>query len=912
MATTVCLDGTLVKVESTTGSENDETTKPATTTTWKWSGKWAFGVKLVPEASKEEQLKQPFEYVYEKEIPPNFVLVPSLSPLPELKPLIIEREIKDDEKKLLSQAAAKAAEVAAKVLADAKSSTGTEVTTDSLTKKEGSDTKSEEPVSVAATSVSAEKSPEASTEAKHPPASQSIENKGSEKKDEAPSRPKQSEISNSNVSGEKKKADEDATGSGASSKTPAAEATTEAGAAVIEEASSSDKNKIEGQVATPTVDKASTPLEKVASVTTPSLSKQTEKKEEATPTPKRPISSIKDKYDGPFEYPDHEPEGGFTFASKLDDDDPEFQEGNAEFPELPPSGYFLGQFDNFSGTKTSQVNERFYLCFQSNPPVSAKYMFPELPEADETTLKKGEVWVRGQGTNSFGIFELAGKWESTTGRMVIQRKYVALAPPPIRKRSPRNKGYLQGAVRTSGTRRKRQPSLKMKQQLEEVTATATAPTLTPTGPKRKRSKSVGPGDSSTPVASSNAIIPSTLSPKNDETGSGKKPLMIDTSVIPNSMAHGNLVATAPTKSTTPTASSNTPKTAKKPRRRRSSKTNTAAASTPTSAPSTSPAFSLKLPPSGDPKLARWRAAHFLYYQRQEPQEGETVPPNPKYVVYEGELFNGLREGTGLCLYNNGLLYEGSWKQNKEHGKGRLWTADRKRLIYDGDFERGRLQGHGIYRYCSVSYYQGEFKENTRNGYGKYVLPDGSVYEGQWSQGMMNGRGIFTWQDGSLYDGEWKDNKRHGQGILRAADGFYYDGSWVGNAMEGRGSATYPQGQKYDGMFSNGRREGRGTLYFTNGAVYEGRFRDDAIDGQGTMKMPRTMVVPIEDDQKDGDGETSGSAESKENEDTTEANQEESREERVLKQTKPDFMIPISFQSDMTHIHNRAGFTAIGD
>ena len=79
-----------------------------------------------------------------------------------------------------------------------------------------------------------------------------------------------------------------------------------------------------------------------------------------------------------------------------------------------------------------------------------------------------------------------------------------------------------------------------------------------------------------------------------------------------------------------------------------------------------------------------------------------------------------------------------------------------------------------------------------------------------------------------------------------------------------------------------------------------------------MKMPRTMVVPIEDDQKDGDGETSGSAESKENEDTTEANQEESREERVLKQTKPDFMIPISFQSDMTHIHNRAGFTAIGD
>lgn len=95
-------------------------------------------------------------------------------------------------------------------------------------------------------------------------------------------------------------------------------------------------------------------------------------------------------------------------------------------------------------------------------------------------------------------------------------------------------------------------------------------------------------------------------------------------------------------------------------------------------------------------------------------------------------------------------------------------------------------------------------------------------------------------------------------------------------MEGRAHAIYPNGQKYEGLFSKGRREGRGTIVFTNGAVYEGRFRDDAIDGQGTMKIAQTMVVP---------NETSDSL---------------------------DFMIPISFQSDMTHIHTKAGFTAIGD
>lgn len=115
--------------------------------------------------------------------------------------------------------------------------------------------------------------------------------------------------------------------------------------------------------------------------------------------------------------------------------------------------------------------------------------------------------------------------------------------------------------------------------------------------------------------------------------------------------------------------------------------------------------------------------------------------------------------------------------------------------------------------------------------------------------------------------------------------------WANNAMEGRGSTIYPNGQRYEGMFSNGRREGRGTMHFTNGAIYEGRFRDDAVDGQGTMKMSRAIVVPRDDDIGDDDDNNDAGAE---------------------ELAKEDFMIPISFQSDMTHIHTKAGFTAIGD
>lgn len=329
---------------------------------------------------------------------------------------------------------------------------------------------------------------------------------------------------------------------------------------------------------------------------------------------------------------------------------------------------------------------------------------------------------------------------------------------------------------------------------------------------------------------------------------------------------------------------------------------------------------VKLPCAGDPSKAHWRAAHFLYYHRDAPattapsnapgdtdapaatKAGTTAAPSsgasastvPKAVVYEGEMYDGQRDGMGVCLYNNGMLYEGSWRRNLEHGHGVLMTADRKRTIYKGDWEKGRMHGRGVYYFARtkkdqkvVARYEGDFKENLKHGNGTYYFPDGSVYDGGWRDGMMSGRGTFTWPDGSVYEGEWKDSKRHGQGVLKASDGFFYDGSWVANAMEGRGTAVYPNGQKYIGLFICGRREGRGTMLFTNGATYEGRFRDDAIDGQGTLRLSRAMAVPREAAADEGDA-------------------------AQVQPSKQDFMIPVSFQSDMGHIHRTAGFTLGGD
>lgn len=70
-----------------------------------------------------------------------------------------------------------------------------------------------------------------------------------------------------------------------------------------------------------------------------------------------------------------------------------------------------------------------------------------------------------------------------------------------------------------------------------------------------------------------------------------------------------------------------------------------------------------LPSDGDPLLARWRAAHYLYYQREEvnPEDGEGVTASKvSSVVYEGEMVDGYREGMGICLYDNDTVSAFVW------------------------------------------------------------------------------------------------------------------------------------------------------------------------------------------------------------------------------------------------------------
>jgi hypothetical protein len=125
--------------------------------------------------------------------------------------------------------------------------------------------------------------------------------------------------------------------------------------------------------------------------------------------------------------------------------------------------------------------------------------------------------------------------------------------------------------------------------------------------------------------------------------------------------------------------------------------------------------------------------------------------------------------------------------------------------------------------------------------------------------------------------------------------------WIYNAMEGKGRAVYPNGQQYDGNWLNGKRDGRGTIVFGNGAIYKGRFKEDCLEGQGTLKLDHNVSVPRAEPESTRDEI-----------DCSEAKITENNANPAFVQEKDDWMIPIEFQSDIGHIHQKAGFTVGGE
>lgn len=103
-----------------------------------------------------------------------------------------------------------------------------------------------------------------------------------------------------------------------------------------------------------------------------------------------------------------------------------------------------------------------------------------------------------------------------------------------------------------------------------------------------------------------------------------------------------------------------------------------------------------------------------------------------YAEYKGDIKNGLRDGYGTLIYEDGDKYVGNFKKNLFNGKGSYYFKGGSK--YEGGFKNSLYDGYGVFTYSNGSKYEGEFKNDLYNGKGTYTDEYGNVTKGIFQDG----------------------------------------------------------------------------------------------------------------------------------------------------------------------------------
>ena len=85
---------------------------------------------------------------------------------------------------------------------------------------------------------------------------------------------------------------------------------------------------------------------------------------------------------------------------------------------------------------------------------------------------------------------------------------------------------------------------------------------------------------------------------------------------------------------------------------------------------------------------------------------------------------------------------------------------------------GKMEGTGICTFPDGSIYEGEMKEDLKNGNGTFTDVDGVKFSGRFVEGYRDpdSAGTETLVDGEVYEGEFRASKRHGKGVCTYPSG----------------------------------------------------------------------------------------------------------------------------------------------
>ena len=98
------------------------------------------------------------------------------------------------------------------------------------------------------------------------------------------------------------------------------------------------------------------------------------------------------------------------------------------------------------------------------------------------------------------------------------------------------------------------------------------------------------------------------------------------------------------------------------------------------------------------------------------------------------------------------------------------------------------------QYDDGGVYEGTFKDGKQHGSGTYRLPNGYDYSGDWVEGEIRGQGRARVPERlGLRGRSSSPGKPEGNGKITFADGGTYEGDWLDGKINGQGTAVYANG-----------------------------------------------------------------------------------------------------------------------